>query len=230
MFDVTQIPSISLANEGKRRDPKQGRTPGEQILSSTDALISTSCPKTKTKGNRSGNPAVSRPLLSSKRRLASSWGASAVAAPGPFRRTAYRSVGAGNARGVSALVCTAGNKIDRFCQSSGSCQTPVSMSGITFTFATSIQRITGSRSGVWIAWALTDDDTLDRPSAYAGDEPLPAGSSPPRKLLVELASVRDFSAALTPTIAELNPFRTFLGALAPSTTTRDWSARVWRDS
>jgi hypothetical protein len=39
MFDVTQIPSISLANEGKRRDPKQGRTPGEQILSSTDALI-----------------------------------------------------------------------------------------------------------------------------------------------------------------------------------------------
>jgi hypothetical protein len=39
MFDVTQIPSISLANEGNRRDPKQSRTPGEQILSSTDAVI-----------------------------------------------------------------------------------------------------------------------------------------------------------------------------------------------
>ena len=46
MFDVTQIPSISLANEGNRRDPKQGRTPGEQILSSTDALISAQwCPE-----------------------------------------------------------------------------------------------------------------------------------------------------------------------------------------
>jgi hypothetical protein len=34
-----RIPSTGLANEGKRRDPNQSRTPGEQILFSTDAFI-----------------------------------------------------------------------------------------------------------------------------------------------------------------------------------------------
>jgi hypothetical protein len=39
MFRITAIPRIGLANEANRRDPKQSRIQGEQILSSTDALI-----------------------------------------------------------------------------------------------------------------------------------------------------------------------------------------------
>ena len=40
MFDVTQIPSISLANEGNRRDPKECGIKGEYILRSTNAFSS----------------------------------------------------------------------------------------------------------------------------------------------------------------------------------------------
>jgi len=39
MFGITKIPRIGLANEANRREPKQSRISGEQILSSTDAFF-----------------------------------------------------------------------------------------------------------------------------------------------------------------------------------------------
>jgi hypothetical protein len=39
MFGITTIPRIGLANEADRREPKQSRILGEQILSGTDAFI-----------------------------------------------------------------------------------------------------------------------------------------------------------------------------------------------
>ncbi len=40
MFDTYQIPRISVANEGNRRDLRKSRIQGEHILSSTDAFYS----------------------------------------------------------------------------------------------------------------------------------------------------------------------------------------------
>jgi hypothetical protein len=39
MFRITTIPRIGLANEANRREPKQSRIRGEQILSGTGAFI-----------------------------------------------------------------------------------------------------------------------------------------------------------------------------------------------